>query len=364
MGQLRVAVIGVGHLGKEHARILASLDEVELIGVADVNQEQAQTVARRFGCRAYGNYRPLLQLADAVVIAVPTTDHHLIAGECLRAAIPVLVEKPLAATLEQADLLVNLARRQQTLLQVGHIERFNPAVEDLQRRTFRPKFIECERLGPFTGRSTDIGVVLDLMIHDLDILLTLVAAPVVRVEALGVAVFGGHEDVANARLTFANGCIANVTACRASPAPHRRMRIWAPEGFASIDFANRRLTLTQPSESVRRYGLDPRRMDPASRALLKEELFGRHFQTLEKDCRTNGDQLTRELQEFVHCVRTGARPRVGGVEARDAIALATRILHELRNHRWDGIAEGPVGPSHWPAPLGPLFETGADSAAA
>src|SRR5262245_11535301 len=247
MARLRLAVIGVGHLGKEHARILAGLPEVELIGVADVDATRAKTVAGRCGTRAFYSFWPLLNLVDAAVIAAPTVHHHVIAADFLRRGIPLLVEKPLAATLENAEQLVEIAKRQSTILQVGHIERFNSAFEELQRRPVQPKFVDVERLGPFTGRSLDIGVVFDLMIHDLDLLLALVQAPVQRVDAVGAALFGGHEDVVNARLTFANGCVANVTASRASSRPVRRMCIWAPEGYAKINFAERRLTLVQPT---------------------------------------------------------------------------------------------------------------------
>jgi predicted dehydrogenase len=356
MARLRVAVVGVGHLGKEHARILAGLDGVELIGVADVNAEQASAVARRVGTEAYDDFLPFLGRAEAVCVVVPTTQHFAVASEFLRRGTPVLVEKPLAATLEQAEALVGLAARHGALLQVGHIERFNPAFEELQRVPLRPKFVACERLGPFTGRSTDIGVVLDLMIHDLDLLLALVRSPVRRVEALGVSLFGAHEDVAHARLQFADGCVATVSASRANPAPVRSMQVWAPEGFVCADLAKRRLTLVQPSEQVRRHGLDPRRLDGASPARLKEELFGRHLEVLELD-RNRGDQLTRELEEFVRCVRTGQAPRATGEVGLSAVALASRVLDSLRSHAWEGDPRGPVGPRQLPAPLGPLFHS-------
>jgi predicted dehydrogenase len=357
MARLRMAVIGVGHLGKEHARILAGLPDVELVGVADVNTEQGQAVARRLGTLAYTDCWPLLGQVDAATVAVPTTFHAAVATEFLRHGIPLLVEKPLAANLEQADLLVELAAKHGALLQVGHIERFNPAFEQLCRRPLRPKLITCERAGPFTGRSTDIGVVLDLMIHDLDLLLALVGAPVRDVEAVGVSLFGGHEDVANARLHFANGCIADVTASRASPAPARRMHVWAAEGYARVDFRQRRLLLAQPSEPLRR-----RALSAALLARAGADLFGRHIEMLELDC-NQGDQLTRELQEFVACVRSGGRPRASGTEGREALALAERVLYSLRNHPWEGDRAGPIGPVQLPAPLGPLFQPGRSEAA-
>jgi predicted dehydrogenase len=359
MARLRVAVIGVGHLGKEHARILATLPEVDLVGVADVDGAQAQAVAQRCGTRGYADYWPLLNLVDAATIAVPTTNHFAIALEFLRRRIPVLVEKPLAATLAEAETLVQVAQRERTLLQVGHIERFNPAFEELQRHPLQPKFVECERLGPYSGRSTDIGAVLDLMIHDLDLLLTLVAAPVRSVEAVGVTIFGRHEDVANARLVFANGCVANVTASRASAHPHRRMRVWSPEGYVALDFARRGVTLVQPTAQLRNHGLTLHNSEPET----TQGIFERSFQVLQLD-RNQGDQLTRELQDFVRCVRTGAAPRVGGEAACAALALATRVLDGLRLHQWDGYADGPTGPLRPPLPLGPLFQPHAGDAAA
>ncbi len=325
MTRLRLAVVGVGHLGKEHARILAGLPDVELVGVADVNAPQAEAVALRCGTQAVADYRALLTRVDAAVVAVPTLYHHAVAAEFLRRGVPVLVEKPLSADLAQAAELVELARRHATTLQVGHIERFNPAFEELCRRPLRPKFVSCERLGSFTGRSTDIGAVLDLMIHDLDLLLALVQSPARDVEALGLSVLGGHEDVAQARVVFENGCVASLSASRVHAAPLRRMQVWAPEGFASVDFAKKHLTLVQPSDELRRQRLDPRRLDAASVARLKAELYGRHLQALELDCQ-GGDQLTRELEDFVHCVRTGARPRASGEDGLAAVALATRVL--------------------------------------
>lgn len=354
MTRLRLAVIGVGHLGKEHARILASLPDVELVGVADVNVEQAKIVAGKLGTRAFGDYWPLLNLVDAACIVVPTTLHHAVASDFLRRGIPALVEKPLAATLQQADQLVELAEQSGAILQVGHIERFNPAFEELTRTPLAPKFIRAERLGPFSGRSFDIGVVLDLMIHDLDLILTLVQAPVAKVEALGVSVFGGHEDVANARLTFANGCVAEVTASRASARPQRHMHIWGPEGYAALDFAKRQVALVQPSAELRAHGLDPARLDPAARARIREELFGRYLETVTREG-LDQDQLTCELQDFVRAIRTRSQPRVTGQAARDALSLAERIVQKIGRHSWTGVAGGPIGPAHLPAPQGVLF---------
>jgi predicted dehydrogenase len=356
MTRLRMAVIGVGHLGKEHARILAGMPQVELVGVADVNLEQAQAVARRHNTQAFADYWPLVNLVDAVSVVVPTSYHATVASEFLRRGLPVLVEKPLALDVASANSLVELADKHRTVLQVGHIERFNPAFETLTARRLQPKFIACERLGTFTGRSTDIGVVLDLMIHDLDLLLALVRSPVTEVQAVGLTVFGRHEDVGQAWLRFADGCVATVSASRASCAPSRQMQVWSPEGYARLDFSKRTLTLMQPSSEVRQHGLDPRRLDAGSLARLKDELFTRHLQTVDLTCNQQGDQLTRELQDFVHAVQTGKSPRVDGSAGRDAVALAQRILDCMKKHRWESRPDSPAGPTHLPAPLGPLFE--------
>jgi predicted dehydrogenase len=354
MTRLRMAVIGVGHLGKEHARILAGLPEVELVGLADVNEEQAQAIGQRLGIPAYRDFWPLLNLVDAACVVVPTAYHAAVASEFLGRGLSLLVEKPLALSAAEANRLVELADKNGATLQVGHIERFNPAFEELLSRPLQPKFIRCERLGPFTGRSTDIGVVLDLMIHDLDLLVALVQSPVRWVDALGISVFGGHEDIASARVHFANGCVAELLASRAHPTPARRMQVWGPEGFAEVDFSRRAMTLVQPSEHVRVHGLNPAGLDPVSRARIKDELFTRHLEMIELNGQER-DQLTCELQHFVQCVQTGSRPRVSGADGRDAIIVAERILQSLRTHPWEGNVAGLKGPHQMPAARGALF---------
>ncbi len=239
MKRLRMGVVGVGHLGKEHARILSTLPDVELVGVADPHAAQAESVALRCNTRAYPGHLPLVPLVDAAVIAAPTFAHHAIASDFLSRGVPVLVEKPLTVDPAQADELVALAERRGLVLQVGHIERFNPAFEAMQRLPLQPKYIHSERCGGFTGRSTDVGVVHDLMIHDLDLIQALVRSPVRSVEALGAVVLGGCEDLAQARIVFADGCVADVRASRVHPTAARRMQVWAPEGFVGADLARR-----------------------------------------------------------------------------------------------------------------------------
>ncbi|MCI0701168.1 MAG: Gfo/Idh/MocA family oxidoreductase [Planctomycetia bacterium] len=355
MTRLRMAVIGVGHLGQHHARILSGLPEVELVGVVDSNPEQARIIATKLNTPPYEHFEPLLGQVDAVSVVTPTIHHHAVASAFLRAGVPVLVEKPICRTVAEADELIALAASANVALQVGHIERFNPAFEELAKRPIRPKFVEAERHGPFTGRSVDIGAVLDLMIHDLDLLLALVGGPVTRVAAVGASVFGGHEDMVNARLEFANGCVAHVTASRITRHPKRRLRVWAPEGYAGIDFVTRKLTLVQQSEEVRQFGLRVDEMDAETKARLKDEVFGRYLQVLNLDSDRKFDQLTAELKHFIHCVRTGEKPRVSGTDGRDALELAERVLLALREHPWEGNGNGPHGPKSVPQPVGWLF---------
>jgi predicted dehydrogenase len=350
-----MAVIGVGHLGQHHARILSEMPEVELVGVVDANPEQARTIAERLKSKPFECHEPLIGEVDAVSVVTPTIHHHRVAADFLKAGIPVLVEKPVCRTVAEADDLIELADKSSVPFQVGHIERFNPAFEELVRRPICPKFVEAERHGPFTGRSIDIGAVLDLMIHDLDLLLSLVGSPVRTVSAVGAAVFGGHEDMVNARLEFENGCIAHVTASRITRHPKRRLRVWAPEGYAGIDFVTRKLTLVQQSEEVRKLGLRVEHLDAMAKARLKDEVFGRYLQVLNLDGDRKHDQLTAELKHFVECVRTGRRPRVNGLDGRNALELAERVLTAVRNHSWTGEKDGPVGPSEMPMPVGFLF---------
>jgi predicted dehydrogenase len=362
MTRLKVAVVGVGHLGQHHARILSTFPDVDLIGVADANPDQAAKVAKACRTRPFASHESLISQADAVSIASPTVHHHAAAAAFLKAGVAVLVEKPVCQTVAQADELIRLAADAGVPFQVGHIERFNPAFEELLKRPITSKFIEAERHGPYTGRSVDIGAVLDLMIHDLDLLIALVRSPVKEVSAVGAAVFGGHEDMVNARLVFESGCVAHLTASRIAARPKRRMRIWAPEGYAGIDFVTRRLSLVQQSDHLRRDGLHPEKLDTAARARLKDEVFGKHLEVLAVDGNRKWDQLTNELRHFADCVKTGVTPRVTGEDGRDALAIAERILASVRSHAWNADPTGPTGPTNMPPPAGKLFESGGNVA--
>ena len=357
MTPLPVAVVGVGHLGKEHARILSSMPDVRLVAVIDPNLAQAEGVAMRCNTRAAGDYRAILGSIKGAVVAAPTCHHHAVARDLLQHGVGLLVEKPLASSSEQARDLVALAKANRATLQVGHIERFNPAFEELSSRHLAPRYIVGERYSGFSGRSTDVGVVLDLMIHDIDLVLSLVQSPVASVEAMGVSILGGNEDMVQARVRFENGCVADLTASRVHPEPLRRMRVWGAEGYAGVDFAKRTLSLMLPGEHLRQGRIDTRRLDPATIMSLKTELFGRHVHTTEVDCSTrhDRDQLTRELDDFVGCLRTGDAPRVGGEAGAEALELASRILASLGAHQWEGMINGAVGPHQFPTIAGRLF---------
>lgn len=350
MNRLRVGVVGVGHLGRHHARILAGLPEVDLVGIADRRMEQGRAVAESCGTVAFEDHRDLLDKVDAVTVAVPTVAHRSVAGDFLARGIPTMVEKPLATTLAEAQELVDLADRHAALLQVGHIERYNPALSTLDGLAFRPKYIAAERLGIYTFRSTDIGVVLDLMIHDIDLVLSMVAAPVRSVAAVGVGVFGGHEDVANARVEFEDGCVANLTASRASFQAVRKMRLFGPEGYVTLDFAARQGTVVRPSERLRRGEVDLDGLDLGQPAAVKERIFGRILRVDQVQAESR-EPLALELEDFVHAVRSGSRPRVTGADALRSIRLADQILRSLRSHAWEGRIDGPTGPHHLPEPL-------------
>lgn len=341
---VRVGLVGAGALGRHHARILAGLDQVDLVGVAEVNPEQGQAVAEQCGTRWYSDYRLLVGRVDAVSIAVPTVAHLAVASEFLSRQIPVLVEKPLAASLTEARTLRDLADRHGTLLQVGHVERFNPATQVAFSAGGSPRYIRSERLSPYSFRSTDIGVVHDLMIHDIDLILGHVQSPVRSIEAFGVCVMGGHEDIANARIRFENGCIADLTSSRLNPTASRCMQIWTAEGTVSVDFTSREVTCWRPTETLL-YGTPPleRAAQPGADILqLRQDVFERFItpQTLPVSA---DDALTAELAHFADCVRENRTPLVDGHAGCLAMEVAQQVLDEIASHQWEGHAAGATG---------------------
>ncbi len=349
MRDLRVAVVGAGRLGGFHAQKLARMDGVALAGVVDPVAAARNRVAAECGTLPVADCRELPEPIDAAVIAAPTRLHHTLGLELLNSGVHLLIEKPLTPSTAEADELVDSARRAGVVLQVGHVERFNPATSAAAAHVRDPKYIEAVRASGFTFRSTDIGVVLDLMIHDLDLVLSLVRSPVRRVDALGLSVLGGHEDVANARLTFESGCVAALSASRVSREAVRRMQVWSPRAMADLDFATRAAAVVRPSETLlaRRFRVDALSADQVEHYkahLLDEHLPREEFQGEAVDA------LQLELEDFTESIRTGRSPRVSGRQGRDAVAVAEQILAAIGSHAWDDAPDGPVGPHATPRP--------------
>ncbi len=307
--RIRAAVIGVGHLGRHHARILATLEDVELVAVVDTNAERAAAAANATGAPAYGDFRDVFTGVDAVTIAVPTELHRDVALPFLERGIAVLVEKPMASSLVQADELLAAARQSGAALAVGHTERYNPAVAAVLPLVTSPRFIEVHRLGAFPDRSLDIDVVFDLMIHDLDIILALVRSDVESIEAVGVPVLTSKYDIANARLRFASGCIANVTASRISKERVRKIRFFQPDAYISIDYAAQEV---EGWRLVRREGARPV-IEGGQLPVARDE------------------PLRRELADFIRAVRTKTAPLVDGDAGRRALELATRVAEKMES---------------------------------
>jgi predicted dehydrogenase len=346
---IRLAVVGAGHLGKIHARLVQNLDDVQLVGVVDPDASARQVAAQQCGVPTLAAYEPLIDQIDAAVVAAPTRHHHAIVLELLNRGIHVLVEKPITSTVQQADQLIDAALAGQRVLQVGHVERFNPAFQSAAAHLGRPRYIEAIRASGYTCRSTDVGVVHDLMIHDLDLVLGLVHSQVTRVQALGISILGGHEDMAQARLEFENGCVANVTASRTSIQPQRQMQVFCDDAYASIDFADRSVTLVQPTEQLKRRQFHVDQLSTTQRDELRTHLFDRWLPTTHPNV-PECNPLQDELQEFVNCVRTGQSPRAGGVEGREALQVAEQVLDQIKKHRWDGTESGRIGPFATPVP--------------
>lgn len=302
---LRTAVIGVGYLGRFHALKYAALSGSELVAVVDSDATAAAQVAAECNCEALTDYRALFGRVDAVSIAVPTQHHFAVARDCLEADIHLLVEKPMTVTVDEADALVTLAKARQRVLQVGHLERFNAAVMALGQVLTEPQFIESHRLAAFKPRGTDVNVVLDLMIHDIDIIQHLVGAPIRHIEANGVAVLTRATDIANARITFTNGCVANVTASRVSMKNQRRMRLFQEGAYIAVDFQDKMLSIHRKGEGEQFPGI--------AEITSEERVF------------EQSDAILAEIEAFLAAIRSGTTPLVSGEDGRAALATAIEI---------------------------------------
>lgn len=300
---IKVGVIGVGYLGQHHARIYSEIDGAELVGVADIRRERAETIAKQYRCEAVHDYRDFLDTVDAVSIVTPTKTHFAIAIDCLRSGKDILIEKPITATVEEAEILIEEAEGSGRIIQVGHLERYNPAIVAAANLFNEPIFIESERLSPFLGRGTDVDVTLDLMIHDIDIILSLVGAPVHDIRAIGAQVLTDKLDVAKAWLEFRNGCAALATVSRLSPEKQRRLKVSQKDAYIVIDYQN---------SELKRYfkhggGIGVEMIKPEKKEPLKEELM-----------------------DFLHCVQDRKRPKVSAHEGRNALKVVTEITEKIK----------------------------------
>ena len=308
--RVRIAVIGAGRMGGYHAGHLTKMPQADLVGIVDEDQERAGALAKKHGVAAYAHPSEIISLVQAAVIATPTATHQSVGEQLLNQGIHCLIEKPLASTVEQADALIRVAQEKKAILQVGHVERFNPAVMEAVRHIRDPQFIEVNRLGAYDPRVADVGVIMDLMIHDLDIVLFLVGEPVTRVEAFGAKVLSNHEDIAKVRLHFANGCIADLSASRISLEKYRRIRVFQKDAYLSLDYAASDLKMFRKKSAVVKSLLDIERFHP----------------TLQKQ-----DVLAAELKHFLSCILDHKQPFVTGRHGREAIALGAKRAREFKD---------------------------------
>jgi predicted dehydrogenase len=310
--KIKVGVVGVGYLGQHHARIYSEMDRAELVGVADIDFDRATEVAKKTKTKAYKNFEELIGKVQAVSISAPTVDHHRIAKIFIEAGVDVMVEKPVTVTVEEADELVRLADEKGCIFQVGHLERFNSAVRKMVEMTTTPRFIECNRLSPFPDRSTDVDVVLDLMIHDIDIILSLVRSQVTFIHAVGIPVISKNVDIASARMEFASGCVANITSSRISIKKERKIRLFQPDTYISLDYQN---------QEMYAYHRIPNKNDPEG----KPEIVGGKVKVKKEE------PLKAELEAFLESVATRTRPLVTGVEGREALKVVMRVQQEIKS---------------------------------
>lgn len=303
MEKIRIGVIGTGRLGTFHTKVYSKLDNVKLSGVCDCNVERVIETGKKYHTASYSDYEDLFDKIDAASITVPTSLHYNIAKNFLKHDIHVLIEKPITKTLSEADELIEIAKERNLILQVGHIERFNSAVLAIEPYLKVPKFIECQRLGPFHKRVKDVGVVLDLMIHDIDIVLGLIRQNVIKIEAVGLSTISDYEDVANVRLIFEGGTIADITASRVTKDVVRKMRIFQEDSYLSLDY------VTQDAAIFKKID------DKISKEKIKIK---------------KKDPLKKELKSFIECVRTGKKPIISGVEGRRALQVALEIIDKIK----------------------------------
>lgn len=330
--KVKIAVIGVGHLGKNHARVLRELPSAQLVAVVDANEKTAKTIAERFHCEALTDYKALKGRVDAVTIVVPTRHHYEVGSWAFENGLHALVEKPMAYDVEECRKLIELAKKHKRILQVGHIERFNPALRSIRNAIQTVAFIEADRLSPYPFRSTDVGVVMDVMIHDLDIILSIVQSEVEDIQAVCTPVLSKKfEDIASARLTFKNGCVANITASRISDKSVRKMRIFTADRYLNLDFAGKQAWIYSKTPKMDQPDFQVENVDISKIDDLMQYVFNDLIR-VEQVVIGEEEPLKEELKHFIHAIQANERPTVGGEEGMAAIQLAHDILKNARDH--------------------------------
>lgn len=307
MQKLKIAIIGIGHLGALHLKVLDELkDKAEIVGICDINKGRTERLAAHYNVKFTKDYKTLASQAQAVIVSVPTKEHHKIGKFFLENNVHTFIEKPITPTVKEADDLIELATKNKRILQVGHVERFNSAFESIKHFTRHPVFIECHRLNQFTKRSLDIGVVMDLMIHDIDIILGIISSPLEHISAVGINVLTALDDIASVRLTFQNGCICNLTASRVSEDVMRKIRIFQKDTYISLDYVKQEAYI------------------------YKKQLFkiSKHSLPIEKE-----QPLKKELEHFIDCVQNNKKPIVSGIEGREALRVALAITEEIQRSK-------------------------------
>ena len=327
--KIRVGVVGVGHLGNHHTRILSQIQGAELVGINDIDAEKGRKVAQEYGTRSFESLDQLLKETDALSLVVPTTAHHPLAKRILESGKDLLIEKPITETVDQAEELVSLAQEMGAILQVGHIERFNPALRAIEKRETDPRFIESHRMAQFNPRGTDVAVILDLMIHDIDLILSLVKSRLSCIEAVGVPVIAESQDICNARLGFENGCVANVTASRISAKPLRKMRLFEKDSYVSLDFLNKSVEIYRLVEADQ-IPLDEDAKKTVVGSIPVEEV-GKTI-IYERPKTADQDMLTSEIESFLQAVRTRSSPIVTGEDGKRALEVALKIRDKTEEH--------------------------------
>jgi len=341
---LKLAVIGAGRMGKLHARVLSELPGVELVGICDVNAASAEAVAAQRHCRHFTDVAQVVPLVDAAVVSVPTVHHMSAARPFVQAGKSVLIEKPITNDAAAAQELIALSHQTGAFVQVGHTERFNPAVVAMKKYAIEPKFIESHRISPFTFRSADVGVVLDMMIHDIDIVLMLAGrTKVATVDAVGVNVIGATEDIANARVVFENGCTANITASRLAIKTERKIRVFSELAYLSVDYQKKTGLVVQRSENINLIDM-ARNFEVDDLAEMAQKVdYTKLMKVEELQVDDSIEPLRLQAQAFIRSVTEGVRPEVSAEDGLAAVQLAQQIGESIRKHQWDGRPDGRVG---------------------